>query len=546
VLLLEDNSDDARLLLHELRRSGFDPTWRQVTTAAEYQAQLADTPDIILADYSLPQFDALQALTLLQAEGLDIPFIVITGTIGEEKAVECIKRGAADYLLKDRLTRLGSAVAHALREEALRQERRHAEAALRDEIQLSTALARVGQELIRSLDAPALLERLCQLTCEVLQCDVSLTLLWQEEERAYMPVAHWGDTPEQWEILRFLKTSRAELTDIVAQLERGAMVRTLTDHATDVLSAILQQHCRVAACLWIALRRGAQIVGMQLAAFRHHAADVTLQQERIARGVGQIASFALNNARLFEQAERASRLKSEFVATISHELRTPLNIIMGYVNLLLEGDFGCLTDEQQEILQRVEKSAKELFDLLSATLDVSRLENGRHPILLEDVAVRPLTEEVWKEMEEQRREKPQLACDCQVAPALPALRTDRAKVKIILKNLLHNALKFTDAGTVSLTVSPERGGVEFRVSDTGIGIAPEALPVIFDMFRQGDGSMTRSYGGLGLGLYIVRQFLNLLGGVIAVDSEVGRGSTFRVWLPSGKIPRGETAEPLVG
>lgn len=537
VLILEDNSDDARLLAYELRQSGFDPAWRQVTTAAEYQAQLADNPDIILADYSLPQFDALQALTLLQAEGLDIPFIVVTGTIGEEKAAECIKRGATDYLLKDRLARLGSAVTHALQEKVLRQARRRAEAALRDEIQLSTALARVGQELIISLDASTLLERLCQLTCEVLLCDVSLTLLWQEEERVYMPVAHWGDTPEQWEILRFLKTSRAELAGVVAQLERGALVRTLTAHPADVLSVVLQQHCHIAACLWIALRRGAQIVGMQLAAFRHHAAEVALQKERIARGVGQIASFALNNARLFEQAERASRLKSEFVATISHELRTPLNIIMGYIDLLLGGDFGDLTDEQEKILQRVDKSAKELFDLLSATLDVSRLENGRSPVILENVDVPTLVEELWKEMEEQRREKPQLAYDYWLAPELPTLQTDRAKVKIILKNLLHNALKFTDAGKVSFTVSPERGGVEFRICDTGIGIAPEALPVIFDMFRQGDSSMTRYHSGLGLGLYIVRQFLNLLGGVITVDSEVGRGSTFRVWLPGGRIPQ---------
>ena len=124
-----------------------------------------------------------------------------------------------------------------------------------------------------------------------------------------------------------------------------------------------------------------------------------------------------------------------------------------------------------------------------------------------------------------------------VSPGLPSLYTDRIKLKIILKNLLSNAIKFTPEGTITVEVFPHEEGVAFRVSDTGIGIAPEVLPVIFELFRQGDSSATRRYGGTGLGLYIVRQLLEVLGGTIAVDSERGRGSTFRVWLPINRTPQ---------
>jgi signal transduction histidine kinase len=130
VLILEDRADDAALMLDELRRAGFAPDWKRVETAAAYLEALKSPLDVILADYSLPQFDALTALRLLQGHELDIPFIVVTGSVSEEAAVECMKRGAADYLLKDRLARLGSAVAHALEEQRLRAEKRKAETAL--------------------------------------------------------------------------------------------------------------------------------------------------------------------------------------------------------------------------------------------------------------------------------------------------------------------------------------------------------------------------------------------------------------------------------
>jgi signal transduction histidine kinase len=131
-----------------------------------------------------------------------------------------------------------------------------------------------------------------------------------------------------------------------------------------------------------------------------------------------------------------------------------------------------------------------------------------------------------------RGDKPELRLIWQVAPDLPSLSTDRTKLKIILKNLLANAIKFTDVGEVRVTVKAENEGIEFSVSDKGTGIAPEVLPIIFEPFRQGESAMTRQYGGLGVGLYVVRRLVETLQGSVLVRSEVGKGSSFRVWLPS--------------
>jgi len=132
------------------------------------------------------------------------------------------------------------------------------------------------------------------------------------------------------------------------------------------------------------------------------------------------------------------------------------------------------------------------------------------------------------------QQKPGVRFEWQLPSRLPVLATDPLKLKVVIKNLIDNAMKFTEAGGVSVGIRARERGVEFAVSDTGIGISPEVRLIIFEPFRQADSSTTRRYGGVGLGLYIVHRLVDLLGGTLAVDSEVGRGSTFRVWLPSGR------------
>jgi signal transduction histidine kinase len=216
---------------------------------------------------------------------------------------------------------------------------------------------------------------------------------------------------------------------------------------------------------------------------------------------------------------------------MSHELRTPLNIIIGYGSLLRDGEFGNLNDEQVHVMRLLEQNAQQLLDLINATLDLSRLESGRLPIDLQDVDVAALVAEVEAELQPVADGKLSVTFAAALSPGLGALHTDPGKLKLILKNLIGNAFKYTDAGSITLRAEGDAGGVRFEVSDTGVGIAPEVLPHIFEPFRQGSSGLSRTHGGVGLGLYIVSRLLELLGGSISVSSTPGAGTTFCFQLP---------------
>jgi signal transduction histidine kinase len=341
-------------------------------------------------------------------------------------------------------------------------------------------------------------------------------------------VAGYGNTPEQWEALKVLSVPATVATAGLARLKQEEVIQIIVNEGVDRPITRIAKRYGVTSLLVMALRRGDDIFGVQTAGYRRPHEPFTAQQERIARGIVQLASLALENARLLEAAEKANHLKSEFLATMSHELRTPLNVILGYLSILLEEPE--VADEHVKILRRVNTSAQELLELITATLDVSRLEAERMEVEVTELPLSKFFEEIRAETQELQM-KPNVRWEWRVAADLPALRTDPLKLKVVLKNLLGNAAKFTDAGTVLIDARRHEGGVEVCVADSGVGIPPESLPEIFDMFRQANGSSTRFRGGVGFGIYILKRLLELLQGTVTVESEVGKGSTFRVWLP---------------
>ncbi len=396
--------------------------------------------------------------------------------------------------------------------------------------QTDAGLARIGWELIPLLNTPTLLPRLCQLAVEETGCAASHTFLWKPQEAVYLPIAGWGDAQEQWEVIRKLKISGASLTNLVSNLRAERVALVTAAAARDLLPVELRQF-GMTSSLWIALRRDEELVGVL--SLEHRGRDISFnpQQKRLAYGIGALATLALANMHLLQELTHANRLKSDFLATISHELRTPLHIILGYADCLLQGDCGPLTIEQQKMLQSMDWSARGLLELIVALFEASQLETMKPPIAYTEVNVAEFVAELQREVK-YLSNRPTLSFVWRVPPRLPRLYTDPVKLLLILKSLLSNAVKFTPEGTVTVEVAPQGAGVEFRVSDTGVGIASEIMPVIFELFRQGDSSSTRLYGGAGLGLHVVRQLLDVLGGTITVESEVGRGSIFRVWLPS--------------
>ncbi|HKA54248.1 MAG TPA: HAMP domain-containing sensor histidine kinase, partial [Candidatus Binatia bacterium] len=234
-----------------------------------------------------------------------------------------------------------------------------------------------------------------------------------------------------------------------------------------------------------------------------------------------------------EEAEAADRAKTEFLATMSHELRAPLDAILGYTQLFLAETLGVLTAEQDYALQRIDKNARELLDLISAVLDVTRLKAGRLPVEIKEVRIAELLKEVETETQDIRGQTDVLSV-WKVERGLPALYTDPGKLKTVLKNLIGNAVKFTEKGSITVDAHGYEDEIEIDVIDTGVGIPADELPNIFEPFHQLEGARARQFAGTGLGLHIVKRLLELLGGAIAVESEVGCGSVFHVRVPMGR------------
>ena len=235
---------------------------------------------------------------------------------------------------------------------------------------------------------------------------------------------------------------------------------------------------------------------------------------------------------LHDKLEKAGRIKAEFLATMTHELRTPINIIIGNLDILLGGFLGELNNRQKESLKTAMRNSGEALNLVTSLLDLSRIEAGQVVVRVEEFSL----EDVWKELEMLFRtglSGKEVELCWQVKTPLPGLKTDKIKIKEILSNIVLNAVKFTDRGTIEVSVSSVEGGeqIEIEVKDTGVGIPEDFLPFIFEPFRQAEGSFTRSHGGVGLGLSIAKRLLNLLHGRVAVESEVGKGSTFRITIP---------------
>jgi signal transduction histidine kinase len=252
---------------------------------------------------------------------------------------------------------------------------------------------------------------------------------------------------------------------------------------------------------------------------------------KVQAATGELAN---QNELLRRQAlelEQASAAKSQFLANVSHELRTPLNAILGYAAMTLQGVSGELTAPQRRNLSRIDANARHLLMLINEILDITRIEAGRMPIQIVHFSLPDLIREVTMELEPIIA-KSNLQFVTRIPSELPLLRTDRQKVKQIVVNLLSNALKFTQAG--SITIKAEMAGrrmVCISVVDTGIGIPKVDHTKIFEDFRQVDSTPRRAYGGTGLGLSICRRLTTMLRGTLKVESRVGHGSTFSLTIP---------------
>jgi signal transduction histidine kinase len=253
--------------------------------------------------------------------------------------------------------------------------------------------------------------------------------------------------------------------------------------------------------------------------------------------------------------EKSNKIKTEFLNVMSHELRTPLNIIMGYTTLAKQDMPAKEKDQPNNPLTKIEAQSKNLLDMIDSIMDATEIESGAINVEKQFVDIGMVFRQLRAAYERRRQNDPILRWH--VPDDLPHLVTDYKKLQHIMNNLISNAIKFTNSGTVTISAQLNESNaasakgeqlsataaapgvhtmMEFKVSDTGIGIAEKNLPFIFEAFRQVDSSTTRGYEGLGLGLYTVKKYCEVLGGTVDVRSKLGKGSTFTVRIPNDVMP----------
>jgi signal transduction histidine kinase len=237
-----------------------------------------------------------------------------------------------------------------------------------------------------------------------------------------------------------------------------------------------------------------------------------------------------------DEAERANRAKSEFLANMSHELRTPLNAIIGFSEMLESGYGGALSERQASYTKDIHDSGQHLLQIINNVLDMSKVEAGQYQLYETAVDLRDVARASISILSGRAREQG-LSLELAIDPTLPCVMADERTLRQVLLNLLSNAVKFTPNGgrvTVTGSVQPN-GDLAIHVQDTGIGIAAEALDLVMEPFRQANGSFSREYEGTGLGLTISKNFVELHGGKLAIESEVGVGTTVSVILPAFRV-----------
>ncbi len=492
LLLAEDNDTDALLLIRQLRKEGFEVDHVQVKTRDEMNKALDRGGwDIVISDFSMPGFGGGDALELFKSKGLDIPFILVSGTVGEDIAVSIMKGGANDYLMKTHLHRLGPAVKRELEETAMKRDKKRVETVL-------TQTEKRFQRLIRDL----------------------LDVVWLanlEGTRTYIINA------------AFTKIYDIELDDVRAQPSRwiesviAEDVSGYTNFITELNPHGISTHeYRIRRSdgseRWVKDQRyiisgdsgGESMVGGILS-------DITEKK---------LAEQELIQAKM--AAEESSRMKSALLQNMSHEFRTPMNGILGFSEILA----GELSDPHSKTMsEHIFLSGKRLQQTLDSIMLFAQLESGI-PLKPVTVDIRDIIGSICECLDAMINSKG-LALEVAIEPSLLVV-TDEHLLRRSLFNIIENAVKFTSTGSISITGKyTANGELDIRIRDTGIGIAPEKQEIIFEEFRQAEEGYNRPYEGSGLGLAIVRKAIRTLNGKISLKSEAGKGAEFVIILPSG-------------
>ena len=519
ILHLEDDPADAELVAAALTADGLKFQYLRAVTREQFVTALDDSIDLILSDYAVPGFGGVAAQAIAQHQRPDVPFVYVSGTIGEEVAIDRLKEGATDYVLKQRLSRLGPAVRRALTEAQDRRERARAE----DEV----------RRLNRDME-----QRVVERTAQLAEANRELrqaTILLDSIVENLPDMMFVKDATD----LRFVRFNRAG--EQLLGLSRTELIgRTAADIMPPALAKGFVESDRAALDNRAVIDIPEQVIATKTRGARLlHTKKIPILdadgRPRYLLGISEDITerrHTEESARLARlEAERANRAKSEFLSRMSHDLRTPLNAVLGFAQIL---ELDAVSPEQKDSVRQILNGGRLLLNLINEVLDISRIEAGHISLSLESVPVAEGVQHVADLLKPLAALRGIVVSVDVAGGCPPYVRADRHRLEQVLVNLVGNAVKYNrENGTVRIACHGSlNGSVQIRISDSGHGIPPEKMHLLFQPFER-LGAETGPVEGTGLGLALSKGLILAMGGLIGVESHVGTGTTFWIDLPQG-------------
>jgi len=504
ILLLEDNQHDAELIHHQISKNITKYQFKHVAKLNDFSQAIDEyVPDIILSDFNLLGFNGLDALKLIRQKCPLIPFIIVTGTIDEETAAETIKQGAWDYVVKERLSRLSSAMKNALE--------------LKDE----KAKRTIDKEKLRISE-----ERF------KLAIEGSQDAIWDRDlktNKIYFS-SRWKSMLgyEDYEIQNTYKSFKNLLHPDDRENALSAMESHLKKE-NPFYQVEFRLKCKDGSYKWV-FARGKAIF------------DKNGNPYRIAGSHTDISERKLMEKNLFEakeKAEESDRLKSAFLANMSHEIRTPMNGILGFASLLNRPNLS--GESQKMYIKLIEKSGIRMLEIINNIISISKIESGLLEVNNIEFNINEQQENLYTFFKpEVEAKKIDFSFKSSLSLKHSIINTDKDKFLSILTNLIKNAIKYTEKGSIEFGYNLKGKFLEFYIKDTGIGIKSNRQEVVFERFIQADIEDKMAVQGAGLGLAISKAYVEILGGKIWVESEIGKGSAFYFTIPYNTLSVNKT------